>query len=242
MREVQSSLFQEDPLPQSFYDREVVTVARELVGCVLVSHTGRHPIAGRIVETEAYRQDDPASHAYGGRRTRNAPMFGPPGHAYVYFIYGMYDCFNIVCGPVDRGEAVLVRALEPLSGLETIWRNRYGETKPLPAELSAASLASSFLRRSIRPDEQSNGSGPGKGPPAQVRNLTSGPGKLCRALGITRERVNGTSLTEGPVTVHRGGRQAEVVATRRIGISKAIEHEWRFLEAGNPFISRPAAK
>jgi DNA-3-methyladenine glycosylase len=111
-------------LPRSFYVRNATELAPSLLGCTLVHRSTQGTTAGIIVETEAYTQDDPASHSFGGRSRRNAVMYGPAGHAYVYFSYGVHHCLNVVGGEEGRAEAVLVRALEPTEGLELMQRRR----------------------------------------------------------------------------------------------------------------------
>ena len=182
-----------------FYDRPVLEVAQDLIGCV-VSHDGS---SGAIVETEAYHQSEPASHSYGGMTARNEVVFGPPGHAYLYRSYGIHACLNAVCEPEGVGAAVLIRALEPVGGIESM-RERRGVER--------------------------------------LESLCSGPGKLTEALGIGLE-LNGADLALGPIVFARrprAWRDVEVVASRRIGITKATELPWRFSAAGNRFLSRPA--
>jgi DNA-3-methyladenine glycosylase len=114
-------------LDRDFYHREATTVARALLGAILVRQVDGGTIKGRIVEAEAYRRrDDAASHGFVGKTPRNLPMWETPGHAYVYFTYGMYWLLNVVCEPVEHPAAVLIRALEPVAGLDLIAANRAG--------------------------------------------------------------------------------------------------------------------
>ncbi len=185
-------------LPREFYARPTGEVARELLGKVIV----HGPTAGRIVEAEAYLGvNDRAAHAFRGVTERTRVLFGPPGHAYVYFIYGMHECLNIVAEPEHSAGCVLIRAVEPLTGIALMKRRR-------PAARS-------------------------------VRDLTSGPGKLTRALGITR-RHYGADLTSGDLTVRRFHDEPafEIEVTPRIGITHCADWPLRFVIAGNPFVSR----
>ena len=176
-------------LPRAFYDRDTVTVARELLGKCLV-HGDR---AGRIVEVEAYvGQHDRASHSSRGLTARNAPMFGPPGFAYVYLIYGMHWCMNVVTEREGHASAVLIRALEPVVG---------------------------------------------------ISGKTSGPGLLCRAMGIDR-RLNGHDLRSDDFYIAGEAPSAgfRIVKRPRVGVDYAgawARRHLRFYIAGNPFISRP---
>ncbi|MFG2298106.1 DNA-3-methyladenine glycosylase [Streptomyces sp. NPDC048603] len=132
------------PLTRDFYDRPVLTVAPDLLGRILVRRTPEGPIELRITEVEAYEgQADPGSHAFRGRTARNATMFGPPGHAYVYFIYGMWFSLNLVCGPKDTASGVLLRAGEITVGADLAAKRRLSAKRPRelakgPARLAAA--------------------------------------------------------------------------------------------------------
>jgi DNA-3-methyladenine glycosylase len=156
-------------------------------------------VGGRIVEVEAYDAEDPAAHGYRGRTPRNASMFGPPGHAYVYRSYGIHWCLNLVCEDEGSAAAVLVRALEPTHGLETMRH-----------------------RRALEDD----------------RLLAAGPGRLCQALGVTREH-DGLPLAKPPFELHAPPARPEVKAGTRVGISVAAEEPWRYVEAGSGWLSRP---
>ncbi|MEV7728067.1 DNA-3-methyladenine glycosylase [Streptomyces sp. NPDC087917] len=133
------------PLPRSFFDRPVLTVAPDLLGRTLVRRTPEGPLELRITEVEAYEgQVDPGSHAYRGRTARNASMFGPPGHAYVYFIYGMWFSLNLVCGPPDHASGVLLRAGEVTLGADLAAKRRLSAKKPHELAQGPARLATAL--------------------------------------------------------------------------------------------------
>lgn len=194
-------------LPRRFYDRDPREVSHDLLGKILVRREGRKLLAGRVVEVEAYLgEDDPAAHAAAGRTPRNAVLFGPPGYAYIYFIYGNHYCLNVSTLPDGIAGGVLFRALEPLAGIEAMARYR-----------GIAIAHASDLRR-----------------------LTSGPGRLAEAFGITRARDNGKDLTTTRSDLwlaDDGFVPPGVVTTRRIGITKAAERPLRYLIANNAFVS-----
>jgi DNA-3-methyladenine glycosylase len=141
-------------LLQTFYEQDTITVAKRLLGCYLVHLEGEETTLGRIVETEAYLVHDPAAHSFSGKTKRNSVLFGPVGHAYVYFIYGMHYCFNVVTGREGMGEAVLIRALEPLQGIPVMQKRRRTQNLMLlcngPARLSEA-LAITLMYNGISP-------------------------------------------------------------------------------------------
>ena len=129
-------------LPLSFYEQETITVARKLLGCLLVHIEAEGTTCGKIVETEAYLVNDSAAHSFIGKTKRNSVVFGPVGHAYVYFVYGMHYCVNVVTGEEGSGEAVLIRALEPVNGIPVMEKRRgTGDIRQLcsgPAKLTQA--------------------------------------------------------------------------------------------------------
>ena len=186
-------------LPPDFYERDAHELARALLGQVLVSEAGGVLTAGRLVEVEVYGGvDDAACHADRGVPTdRTRSMFGAPGTLYVYRIYGMYDCANVVAprGRIGKASAVLVRAVEPLAGIEAMVERRAG---------------------------------------AGEHNLTSGPGKLCQALGISRG-LDGHWLQDSPVGIHHGDTvdQRTITCSPRIGLNEktcgvAASFDWRY--------------
>jgi DNA-3-methyladenine glycosylase len=208
-------------LAADFYARPVLEVARDLIGCV-VEHRG---VSGRIVETEAYHESEPACHAFVGVTPRTRILFGEPGIAYVYRSYGIHAMLNAVCEPVGVGAAVLIRALEPLDGIEEMRVRRE----------SAGQRLEPGLGPGLRPRQG------GRRTPLRDRDLCSGPGKLTQALGVELSE-NGTSLVEGPVSVRREAGidvGSRVAVGTRIGITKAVDLKWRFCAADNPYMSLP---
>jgi DNA-3-methyladenine glycosylase len=230
-------------LPREFYEREPVTVARELLGKLLIRREGRKLLAGRIVEDEAYLgAKDPAAHAYSGRTPRNAVLFGPPGHAYVYFIYGNHYCLNVSCMPEGDAGCVLLRAMEPVYGIEEMLQAR-GIVIPTLAPTEGARVGHPSSDHNTAPNEVARMGRPHVGSllgSAKLRLISSGPGRMSEALGITRERDNAKDFTSrrSDLWFADGGyRPGRIVASPRVGIKKAVEEPLRFLLADNPYVS-----
>jgi DNA-3-methyladenine glycosylase len=189
-------------LNDKFFQKPTLELARSLLGMKLWTKDRERVTSGMIVEVEAYRGDiDEASHSYGGPSERTRVMFGPPGHAYVYFIYGMHHCINVSSEKEGVGAGILIRALEPLDGVEIMKRRRHVK------------------------DE---------------KNLTNGPGKLCQALGID-DRLLGCNFTTSlkiRLEPYKTFSDSEISTSKRIGISKARDLEWRFFVKGNRYVSK----
>ncbi len=181
-------------LGRDFFARSVHEVAPDLVGVTLLVDG----VGGPIVEVEAYDHEDPAAHGFRGRTERNASMFGPPGHAYVYRSYGIHWCLNFVCSSTGSAEAALIRALEPTHGIDVMRQ-----------------------RRGVEDD----------------RLLCAGPGRLCQALGITRDH-DGLPLDRPPFELRPRAAAPEIAIGPRIGITKAADKPWRYGVAGSRFLSR----
>lgn len=200
--------------PRDFYERDTTEATKALLGCLLVhvikpANKNAPPLVlgGRIVEVEAYiGENDPACHAARGRTTATDPLYRRGGTAYVYLIYGMYDCVNAVAHPTGTPGAALIRAIEPMFGIDEM-----------------------LARRAL--------------PQGKLKDLCSGPGKLCRALGIDR-KLNGADLTAGPLFILQPAApppDAPPLAIQsgpRIGIVKAADWPLRFWIAGSPWASR----
>lgn len=191
-------------LTRDFYERDALEAAKELLGKYIVRVTEEGTTVGKIVEVEAYMGPlDAAAHTFNGKRSeRTEVAFGPGGHAYVYLIYGMYNCFNIVTNVVEKPEMVLIRAIEPVEGIEIMKKRRKTEN---------------------------------------LRNLCSGPGKLCQAMDITR-KLHGMDLCGDNFYLLDNERISEknILSTPRINIDyagEAKEYPWRFLIKDNKFIS-----
>jgi DNA-3-methyladenine glycosylase len=198
-------------LYREFYNRDSLIVAKDLLGKVLVHEVNGQKLSAKIVEAEAYMGiTDKAAHSFGGRRTsRVEVMYGGPGFSYVFMIYGMYNCFNTVTREEGNPQAVLIRAVEPIDGLDLMAQNRFNKTY----------------------DQLTK---------SQIKNLTNGPGKLCRALLIDRA-LSGEDLCGDRLYIEEGENESfKVIASKRIGIDYAEEAKdylWRFYIEGNNYVS-----
>ncbi len=233
-----------------FFARPTLTLARSLIGQQLVRQVAGRRLGGIIVETEAYiGEEDLACHAAAGRTARTEVMYGPPGHAYVYLVYGMHHCLNVVSEAVEFPAAVLIRALEPTEGiLEMATHRRLGPK-----------LEAEVRRRGGGPGADHGGrrregaagtdltpllSAASRNPGPIFRSLLSGPGKLCQALAIDR-RLSGTSLLGSDLFLEAGRRPRHIMTTERIGVDYAgpwREKPWRFVVTDSPWISRPPTR
>ncbi|MFZ1517216.1 MAG: DNA-3-methyladenine glycosylase [Ignavibacteriaceae bacterium] len=194
-------------LNRKFYIRPVLTVAKDLLGKVLIYKSGENVFAARIVEVEAYDEiKDKASHSFNGKTKRNEVMFNEGGYFYVYFTYGAHFCCNVVTGKKNYGAAVLIRAVEPLLGINRMIENRFG--------------------RELKSEKE-------------FYNLTSGPGKVCKAFGFDKSH-SGIDLTNGDIFIVDQPRLSKkmIGISKRIGITKSVSLPWRFFEIDNPHLSR----
>ena len=199
-------------LPRSFYARPTLNVARDLLGKVLVHRRHDVTTSGVIVEVEAYiGESDPACHAAPGPTRRNAPLYGPPGYAYVYLNYGIHALFNVVSEPEGSPAAVLVRALDPLGGIDAMRRRRLAPMKGRRVPARRAGLS----------------------PP----DLCRGPGNLTMAMGITL-RDNGADLLGRCLYIEdRSLSMTDVASGPRIEIRVGTDRHWRFWIKGHPAVS-----
>ena len=194
-------------LGKNFYKRELLTVAKDLLGKVLVKKDGNNILAGRIVEVEAYDgETDAAAHSFTGKTKRNEGMFNEGGLLYVYFTYGVHHCCNVVTGIEGKGTAVLIRAVEPIAGIETMIQNRF--------------------KRDLINDKE-------------IFNLTSGPGKVCSAFGIIKSH-SGIDLTGDEIYLMNSKlkKHEQIGVSKRIGITRSVDLQWRFFIKSNPYLSR----
>ena len=219
-------------LPRDFFARRSLQVAPELLGCVLEHDTDAGLVAVRITEVEAYEgAHDPASHSYRGRTARNAVMFGPPGHAYVYFTYGMHWCVNLVCLTPGTASAVLIRAGQVISGV-ALATERRSAGRARPSSIAERELARGPARlcQALGIDRAQNGldavdpssplriragAGAAGGGPVQTSPVQTSPGQIG-------------PVQISPVQISRGP---------RVGISVATERPWRFWVTGDPTVS-----
>lgn len=200
-------------LDKEFYKQDALSLAKELLGKVVVRTVDNVTLRARIVETEAYIGEiDKASHAYNNRRTeRTEPLFREGGIAYVFFIYGKYYCFNVISGLENKGEGVLIRAFEPLNEFDYLSKKRFNESYEKLSE-------------------------------TKKRAISNGPSKLCMAFSIDKTDNYKKLYEKGDLYIEDGeNEEFEIVETKRIGIDyaeEAIDFPWRFYIKGNKYISK----
>jgi DNA-3-methyladenine glycosylase len=219
-------------LQRGFLDRPVLTVAPALLGCVLAHESADGLVAAEIVEVEAYRgESDPASHAFRGKTARNAVMFGEPGHAYVYFTYGMHFCVNLVCQQPGEAAAVLLRAGRVVEGVELAAKRRGARPVPVRSAAGVGAAARSVAEGSVA------------GRAVADRELARGPARLCQALAIGRAQ-NGADVCDAasPLRVLSpagfDGLPASAISSGpRVGVRLGAEEPWRFWVTGEPTVS-----
>jgi DNA-3-methyladenine glycosylase len=227
------------PLAREFFARPSQEVGPALLGCVLESWSDDGLVAVRLTEVEAYAGHlDPASHAFRGQTARNGVMFGPPGHAYVYFTYGMHFCVNLVCQPPGVVSAVLLRAGEIVAGVELARARRYGGLKAADGAAAATATAGGGAARA-------SGGVRVRGTTSD-RDLALGPARLCQALGIDRA-LDGVDvcvpssplrISAGSAGAGTGSDGAGVVrAGPRVGVREAADVPWRFWLDGESTVS-----
>ncbi len=237
------------PISRDFFARPSVLVAPDLLGCVLEHETADGLVAVELTEVEAYAgQTDPASHAYRGKTARNAVMFGPPGHAYVYFTYGMHFCVNLVCLGDNSASAVLLRAGAIIEGEELARARRSGRNPRGNPGHPHADLGKP--RADLGHPEAPDAS---VARPLAARDLARGPARLCQALDIDRSLDGADVCVAGsplrvrsdriwPRTTDRSEEIKKISSGPRVGVSRAAEIPWRFWITGEPTVSvyRPA--
>jgi DNA-3-methyladenine glycosylase len=211
-----------DRLPREFFNRPATAVAPDLLGCTLRHDSAAGLVTLRLVEVEAYEGlADPASHAFRGQTARNSVMFGPPGHAYVYFTYGMHFCVNLVCQPAGRAEAVLLRAGQVTQGTALATLRRRGRAADPASDLAVGGADGSRTVRTV--------------------DLARGPGRLCQALGIDRT-LDGADVSGPGSPLGLGPPETMVDPDRicsgpRVGISHAADRPWRYWIDGDRHVS-----
>lgn len=198
-------------LNEKVYELDAIELSKKLLGKYIVREYDKKKLVAKIVETEAYMGiEDKGSHSYNNKRTeKTEAMYLPPGYVYIYVIYGMYHCLNIVSKEVDNPQAVLIRAVEPIEGIDIMSMNRFGkEYEQLTTQ--------------------------------QKKNITNGPGKLCKALNIDKS-LNKVKLNIAGISIYDGDKDFEIVESKRINIDYAEEAKdylWRFYINGNKYISK----